>query len=100
MRASNTLRVVLYHENLHIADNYENSNSSYEDEGLGELIGFIFGEALTALTDDEYNIEYYRKGMSYTSSGITGNFTRIIASNERKIYSSGTNSSVYRRSIK
>ena len=62
MRASNTLRVVLDHENLHIADNYENSNSSYEDEGLGELIGFIFGEMLTALTDDEYNIEYYRKG--------------------------------------
>ena len=54
--------MVLDHENLHIADNYENSNSFYEDEGLGELIGSIFGEVLTALTDDEYNIEYYRKG--------------------------------------
>ena len=54
--------MVLDHENLHIADNYENSNSSYEDEGLGELIDSIFGEVLAALTDDEYNIEYYRKG--------------------------------------
>lgn len=62
VRASNTLRVVLDLENLHIADNYEHSNSSYDDEGLGEFIGSIVGELLTALTDDAYNIEYYRKG--------------------------------------
>ncbi len=62
VKASNTLRVVLDNENLHISDNYENSSSSGQDEGFGELIGSIFGEVLTALTDDEYNIEYYRKG--------------------------------------
>ena len=61
-RESNNLRVVLDHENIDVNNNYENSNSAYDDDGFGELIGSIFGELLTAFTDDEYDIEYYRKG--------------------------------------
>ena len=60
---STNLRVVLDSQNLHVTDNYENSGSSPIDDSFGQLIGSIFGELLTALTDNEYNIEYYRDGI-------------------------------------
>ena len=59
---STNLRVVLDSQNIHVTDNYENSDSSPSDYGFGQIIGSIFGELLTALTDDEYDIQYYREG--------------------------------------
>ena len=58
---STNLRVVLDSQNIHVTDNYENSDSSPSDYGFGQIIGSIFGELLTGLTDDEYDIQYYRE---------------------------------------
>ena len=58
---SSTLRVVLDSENLTVTNHYDGDPEELS-EAIGETIGTILGDILSALTDDEYTIDYIRDG--------------------------------------
>ena len=58
---SSRLRVVLDSENLTVTNHYDGDPEELS-EAIGETIGTILGDILSALTDDEYTIDYIRDG--------------------------------------
>ena len=59
---SSRLRVVLDSQNLTVTDNYDGDLEENNSDGAGEIIGTILGGMLSALTDDEYTIDFIRDG--------------------------------------
>ena len=59
---SSRLRVVLDSQNLTVTDNYDGDLEENNSDGAGEIIGTILGGILSALTDDEYTIDFIRDG--------------------------------------
>ena len=59
---SSRLRVVLDSENLTVTDNYDGDPEEINSDGTGEIVGTILGDIFSALTDDEYTIDFIRDG--------------------------------------
>ena len=59
---SSRLRVVLDSENLTVTDHYDGDPEAITSDSDAEFIGTILGDILSALTDDEYTIDYIRDG--------------------------------------
>ena len=59
---SSRLRVVLDSENLTVTDNYDGDPEEINSDSIGEIVGTILGDILSALTDDEYTIDFIRDG--------------------------------------
>ena len=59
---SSRLRVVLDSQNLTVTDNYDGDPEEINSDGTGEIVGTILGGILSALTDDEYTIDFIRDG--------------------------------------
>tara|TARA_Y100000758_G_scaffold270283_1_gene212193 strand:- start:12 stop:488 length:477 start_codon:yes stop_codon:yes gene_type:complete len=59
---SSRLRVVLDSENLTVTDNYDGDPGEMNSDSTGEIVGTILWDILSALTDDEYTIDFIRDG--------------------------------------
>lgn len=59
---SSRLRVVLDSENLTVTDHYDGDPEAITSDSDAEFIGTILGDIFSALTDDEYTIDYIRDG--------------------------------------
>ena len=59
---SSRLRVVLDSENLTVTDHYDGDPEEINSDSIGEIVGTILGDILSALTDDEYTIDFIRDG--------------------------------------
>ena len=59
---SSRLRVVLDSENLTVTDHYDGDPEAITSDSDAEFIGTILGDILSALTDDEYTIDFIRDG--------------------------------------
>ena len=49
-------------QNLTVTDNYDGDPEEITSDAIGEIVGTIFGDILSALTDDEYTIDFIRDG--------------------------------------
>ena len=49
-------------EHLPVTEHYDGDPEEITSDAIGEIVGTILGDILSALTDDEYTIDFIRDG--------------------------------------